>query len=231
MKLKFIAALAVAATSFAAVSAQAATYQATSAVGSGSDHSVWLSQGVSNTLTNRDFDFMPDGILELDANYNGTLTGSVVSQDASVNGGFDVVYNFASANGMAPAAAFKSENGSVLSSIDGFLANMTGGTLTGTGDLLGLVNDVTLTRGGPGTYAVQVGSGENGQNGANNKNTDFGMAFWFVSNAVSTNCAICDSSTAKRLGGVQGDVNISLSPVPLPASGLLVLGGIGVFAA
>lgn len=230
MRASLLAAAVVAATSLGAVSVDAATFKASSAIGSGADHSIWLSNGVSDSLTNKDFDFMPDGILELDANYNGTLTGTVKSQDATVDGGFTVLFNFASAVGMSPAAKFKSENSSVLSSIDGFLANMTGGTLTGFGDLLGLNIDVSLMRGKNDEYAVQVGSGENGNNGANNKNTNFGMAFWFTSNATSTNCAVCDSSTAGRLTNVQGDVNIDLAPVPVPAGAFLTLTGLGAIA-
>ncbi len=217
----------------AASSASAATYSASSAISTSNsnDHSVWLSRGISDSLTNRDFDFVPSGTFTLGAGNTGTLTGSVVSQ-GNPGAGFDVSFNFANASTLGFSPNFKPEQGSVFNPVDGFFLNMTGGTLTGTGLLAGLNISATLMTGGPGdNYAVQVGSGIDATTtGANNKNPNFGMAFWFAMTTdrdAADDCAICDASTFGRINGRQGDVNIDLAPVPLPASALLLIAGLG----
>ena len=94
--------------------------------------------------------------------------------------------------------------------------------------LFGLNIDVSLMRGVNDEFAVQVGSGITPTTtGANNKNPNFGAAFWFQSEVVSADCAACDQSTFGRIHNKQGDININLEPVPLPASGLLIIAGLG----
>ena len=209
-----------AATALLAAPAFASTvsYSATSAVGFGSDHSVWLS-AMPGGGDNRDFDFDPAGLLTLDSHAGtGSLTGSTTSQ--VVAGGFDISFDYSydlSADTNHPK--FKSENGSSVQSDTFFLA-MLGGTMTGTGVFAGIDFTVSaMPTPADNTYAVQIGTE------ANNKNSNFGMANWFFVNAGSS----CSNNAYNLCGiiGRQGDVNIDLAPVPLPASALLLMGALG----
>lgn len=222
-----VAALLGASISYSATLVQ--SYSATSAVGAGSNHSLWLSAGVSNTIGKR-FSFASEGQVRLYDDDTGTLTGRVVSHDDS-KAWFDIVFNFASASTLTPAPKFKSENGSRFNPLDGFFLNLTGGSLTGGGILTGLNVDTSLNRGRRGEYAVQVGSGVTPSTvGGNNKNSELGLSVWFVSDVQDADCVACDLTTIGRLNGDQGDININLAPVPLPAGALLLLSGLGALA-
>lgn len=212
---KTIAAFATALALFATPSLSS-TFSATSAVGSGSDHSVWLSALGSDS----DFDFSPAGMLTLDA-VGGSLTGNAESQTFS--GGFKVVFNYIrdlSIYNNNPK--FKSENGS-SEMADTFYLTMTGGTLVGYGDFDGIDFETeVMPVPGDATFATQIGTT------ANNKNSNFGMANWFF--LVKT--ANCSNATLNYCGlndRTQGDINVDLAPVPLPAAGLMLLAAIGGF--
>lgn len=210
-----------AAAAFTASPMLASTYSATSAINGNSDHSVWLSYLGDDS----DFSFDPAGIFMLDEGTGlGSLKGNAKSQTQS--GGFAVNFNYStdlSAYDNNPK--FKSENGSSKMD-DTFYLTMTGGTLTGFGYYAGIdFSTSTMPVPGDNTFATQVGTT------ANNKNGEFGLANWFFVNAsVEGNCAneaidLCDAI------GTQGDINIDLAPVPLPAAGVLLLAAIGGFGA
>ena len=159
------------------------------------------------------------------------LSGTVVSQD-NANAGFviDFDYNkfFVTNGSVAFTPTFKSENGSASAS-DAILRNLIGGTMTGTGILAGLNLSVTRLPAN-GSDATQVGSSPGtGTRGANNKNDNLGMANWFKitvdSSACGTFCTT-NASEISSLNGRQGDINVDLAPVPLPAGMLLLLTGI-----
>jgi hypothetical protein len=111
-----------------------------------------------------------------------------------------------------------------------FYRNLTGGTLIGTGILAGL--NLTVTRKPiDGPWATQIGGSNGTNNGANNKNKNFGMANWFMINVTTATCRICsNNSVIANLNGKQGDINIDLVPVPVPAAGFLLIGGLGALA-
>lgn len=202
-----------AAVALAAAPASAATYKATSAIGSGADHSVWLKALGEDS----DFSFDPFGTLML-GEQTGWLEGSAKSHTKA--GGFDLHFNYTrdlSAYGNDPT--FKVENGS-SEHADTFYLTMTGGTLKGFGYYAGIVfNTSTMPVPTDQTYATQIGTS------ANNKNDKYGLANWFFLETTqycsNQNVNLCDVSWT------QGDINIDLAPVPLPAAGLLLLAAIG----
>ncbi|MEM6373247.1 MAG: VPLPA-CTERM sorting domain-containing protein [Pseudomonadota bacterium] len=215
-------------TAFAA-SAATEEYYATSAVGSGSDHSLWIMGGFGDLGS--DFDFDPAGLFTIDDTDAGTLTGRAVSQTSGYSGtGFDVSFTY----GTAPfTPAFKPENGSAPGA-DIRYTFLTGGTLTGFGDLLGLTLAV-LAKPLTGPEAAQWGSSMDGSTtGPNNKNANFGMAHWFmvdsIDNACTTSFCATYSGDIADLLGRQGDINVDLTPVPLPAGLPLLAAGIAGFA-
>ena len=228
--------LAAATVCLTATSAFAATmterYEVTSAVGSRADHSLWIQNGVTSTIRS-DFDFAPSGIYSVFSDGSSVLSGTVVSQNDG-GSGFDVSFDFSDTFPAHVSPGFKSENGSTHTS-DLRLIDMIGGTLTGFGALAGL--DLNVTR-KPADYrfATQIGSAGTSGIGPNNKNGDYGMAFWMMIDFAST-CTVCDQDAFSSLQGRQGDINVSLTPttttipVPLPAGGLLLLSGFGAVVA
>lgn len=195
---------------------------ADSAVGSGADHSLYIQGGLGGGIGS-DFDFSPSGLFTLFADGTASLVGTVVSQDDS-NSGFKLSFNYDENFGFTPS--FKSENGSVETG-DTIYRNLAGGSLTGFGVLAGL--NLSVSRAPvDGPYATQIGSGTDTNNGANNKNSYFGAAHWLYLSIEETSCGICDDSwKIKNLNGRQADINIDLTAVPIPATALLMLSGLG----
>ena len=209
---------------YASSSAHAAmitnSYSVTSAIGSGNDHSLWISGGLGAGIGS-DFDFDPAGLFTLFDDGTATLSGTVISQDDN-SSGFLLSFNYDNTFTFAPS--FKSENGSV-ETMDTIYRDLEGGTLIGFGLLDGL--DLTVTRRpSDGPYATQIGPGTATNNGANNKNQNFGMAHWLSLIVDSASCSICDTSQIKYLDGQQADINVDLAPVPLPATAMLLLSGL-----
>jgi hypothetical protein len=216
----------------ASTAAQAATEQfnATSAVGSGADHSLWISGGIAGGLGS-DFDFDPAGLFTIDENDVGSLTGRVVSQSAGFSDtGFEVNFTY-----VQPAFApqFKSENSSA-GAADLRFTYLEGGTLTGFGQLQDVILNV-VAKPQNDTYAAQWGSAPDDLTvGPNNKNSNFGMAHWFTIDSIGGMCFtdFCDQyrSSIRGLVGTQGDINVDLAPIPLPAGGVLLLTGLAAAA-
>ncbi len=229
--------MAAAMSAFAATSAMAVTlteqYDATSAVGSGSNHSVWIAPGISkyHNIGSR-FSFNPAGLFSLYSDGTATLTGMAESHDKA-GSGFKVSFNYDSTFLQTPT--FKSENGSKEVLGETFFRDVEGGTLMGYGILAGL--NLAISRlPTDGKYAAQIGPSDGDNIGANNKNKEFGMAHWFKISVLNNDCKICSYWTKKKLHGAQGDVNVNLEggpvggQVPLPASGLLLFGGLAGLA-
>lgn len=204
---------------------------ATSAVGSGSDHSLWISTGLGGGIGS-DFDFSPAGTLSLFSDGTGILTGRVISQD-NAGAGFDLDFAYDNSfDTFTSGPTFKSENGSVATAST-IYRDFEGGTLTGFGVLAGLVLEV-IRMPATGPYAVQIGEGTASNNGANNKNKNLGMAHWMSIIVKSATCSICGSTQIQGLNGKQGDINVDLRavpldviPVPLPAAFPLLAAGLG----
>lgn len=209
------------ATGLASAKTVTSTYEATSAVGSGSDHSMWISGGLGGGVGS-DFDFSPSGMMTFFSDGTASLIGRVVSQ-SNAGAWFDMVFNYDDTFLQVPL--FKPENGSVQTPSTIF-RDLEDGTLIGGGILAGL--DLSVTRlPVDGKFAAQIGKGTATNNGANNKNKNFGMANWFKIGVDSANCSICSNNKIAGLDGRQGDINIDLTPAPVPAAGLLLVGAIG----
>jgi len=207
-----LAAISVAA--FCGAASAATVYDTTSAVGSNSDHSLWIKGGLGQGIGS-DFDFDPAGRLVLNDDGTGSLTGTVVSQNDATSG-FEVNYKFDSTFIQPPS--FKSQNGSAENATTIF-RDLEEGMLEGFGKLAGLVLSISRMP-ADGKYAAQIGED------ANNKNDNLGMAVWFTINVEQASCVICHSNKIKNLDGQQGDINVDLAPVPVPASLPLLIGGL-----
>lgn len=228
-------------------------YSATSAaVGSGSGNSMFLKRGLGFKVRKK-FDFDPSGVLSLYDDGTATLTGRVVSK-RNPDAYFDLVFNYD--NTFLTSPVFKSQKGSVATG-DTFFRDLEGGTLIGGGVLAGLDMSVTRAR-SDGRFATQFGSGTETKRGANNKNANFGMASWFKFSVDQALCRICgNKAISKRAAGgpVWGNLKLDLdpmqsfepdpaiqpavftaavedpAPVPLPAGGFLLIGGLTSLAA
>ncbi|MBG6208223.1 hypothetical protein IWQ49_002883 [Labrenzia sp. EL_126] len=155
-------------------------------------------------------------------NYDGStakLTGTIVNNtDSTKKFDVDVNLNFTQKGGRTA----KCELGGACSSLqyanqENFFEYFSYGsaTLTGLGMLAGLLLDLTEAP-ADGKYPPQLGYG------ANNKNIDeFGLSTWFFWNTTGTNAALKNASG-------QGDINIELTPVPVPAALPLLAGGLGL---
>ena len=185
------------------------TYKATDFSPAAGAHAVWLSQflggGTSDLWT------LQNGRLDVDGTAStAALTGKIINKD-------DATKKFALDISLVldPGAPPSTKCGGGCAGIGTFDYYTYGAsTLTGAGSLSGLT--LGLTQVGP---EFQVGDG------ANDKNTDFGASGWFAW-TILTNTTGVDYKSSGALG-THGDVNISLSAVPLPAAGLLLLGGLG----
>lgn len=223
-------ALAVASVLFAVNAASAATmtaqYEATNAVGNGANHSLWLATSLNG---NKSYTFSPAGVFTLYDDGTGSLTGTAYANNDAASG-FQVSFQY---DDPTFSADFKSENGSAAGA-DIFYKFLTGGTLTGYGAFQGLNLVVSAMPAYDGVddgddYAVQIGSSNGSTEGPNNKNMNFGMAHWM---SILADAQTCSSQFCFEFGNrVQGDINVDLKPVPLPASAFLLFGGLAALAA
>lgn len=222
-----------------ALPATMTTYEATSAVSdslhSGNhNHSVWLPffESVAGTPLNgnsegSDFDFSPAGTFVDNGDGTATLEGRIVSQVDS-DYAFDVMFDFGVSAGPAGApkkelkSSAYSENGGPIDTSTWEYFSLESATLTGAGSFSG-VELLLAQYPVDGKYPAQVGFG------ANNKNGNFGLSVWFIA-AITDGCTATDlcnaiQSALDARNGQHGDVNIDLTPVPLPAGFLLFLTG------
>lgn len=233
-----IAAVAMAFSTSAWAGVLSTSYEATSADSDpvlhngGGGHSVWLPflSGIAGTS---DYDFNPVGIFKVDGN-TATLKGKVFAQGNS-NFGFDVMFNFKRIGGFddltAPQQPKKelkssaySDNGGPIDPKTWEYFTLESSTLKGVNSFSG-VDLIVSQYPTDGRYPAGVGYG------ANNKNGNYGLSVWFIASLADS----CDTNTskvcnylAKKIADgrkLKGDVNIDLTPVPLPAGFLLFLTG------
>lgn len=191
-----------------------------------SDHAVWLPFLSGITGTN-DYDFNPDGTFTVNG-ASATLTGDIFAQ-GNAGYGFDVIFNFTKTTPPAtPKKELKSSaysnNGGPIDPSTWEFFTLDSAKLTGTGSFTGVVLDL-IQAPKSGKYPAQVGYG------ANNKNGNYGLSVWFFA-MLATDCdtttnKVCSYLSDKLAAGkkLKGDVNIDLTPVPLPAGFLLFLTG------
>lgn len=220
MTFKSLAAI-VAATVLTASAASAASYTVTSAFNdsygsNGDGHSLYM-HGYS-------FDFASDGLFT-DNGSTATLSGTVSNNGGT--DGFFVDLSFNSFTTPSPkleldSNAYVSNGGPVDPSTWSFWDLIEGGvsTIIGFGAYAGWDFDV-ISKPISEIYAFQSGDGANG------KNIGLGLSGWLF---LDGQTAFADSvnpcaQPAAGMGNIC-DFNVDLNPVPLPASALLLLGGV-----
>lgn len=228
-----------------ATAAQASTitgvFDVTPAVSSSTNdpYSLWFIEALAPGL-NESYTLTSPGKMVADA-AGAVITGSTVNFNG-MNAGFDFTLTYDRDFSDLPITTpmFKDVFGDEVNNIPNAVEHgnedyldLESGTITGTGFFDGLV--MTVTRAPvDGSVATQVGGGILSQIGANQHNSNYGLSGWFLIDTVdSANCANCtDQGFYQGLVGKQGDVNFDLTPapVPLPATGLLLLGALGLTA-
>lgn len=241
--LKLISGFAAAAAAFVGVAAattvstSSLAYEATSAVGRGSDHSAWMpffetfgGAPLEGNSQGSDFDFSPSGTLVLNSDGTASLTGLIVSQvDWCYQ--FMVSVDFVRRDGPGsggpkrelPGSSY-SNNGGPIDPASWSFYDMVGGTMTGQGNFAGLNLDLEERPRGS-QYPTQIGEGASG------KNHDMGLAVWFFATASDT-CTehdLCDTFAEEYFGG-DFNLNLEATPTPLPAGVVLFLTGIAGIA-
>lgn len=209
------------------------SYDASSAIGRGADHSGWMPffENMAGTpLDERrngsDFDFLPNGTLTVRSDDTARLTGMLISQvDPTYK--FMVSVDFMRRAGPGsggpkqelPNSSYAANGGPIDPSTWNYF-DLTGGSLTGMGSFAGL--DLNLEeRPRNSVFPMQMGEGANG------KNHNLGLAVWFFATAADS-CDghdLCENFAQRYFGG---DFNLNLSPnaVPLPAGAVLFLTGV-----
>ncbi len=196
------------------------TYAATSVNTAGNDHTFWLNGLIDGGADNYwQFDGGSGVFTVAGDNATANLTGTIRN---NVHATFALIVDVTFAlRGLGDEGDIIPNNGTLEykgSSHGGdpsmwAFYDMTTASLTGADDLAGLL--LSLTTFGP---PAQLGDG------ANDKNAGLGAAQWF-SWTVEENTTkyAFESSTGRQ----HGDINLNLSPVPVPAAGLLLIGAIG----
>lgn len=200
-KLKTIC-LSAAVTAVMATSSFATVYHATNVTSGNQDHTFYFNPAIGGP--NKHWQFVGGyGIFTVNGSGAGataTLTGEIV-QNGSPGNRFGVDLSFQGAAGQN-GAGLKCGGGCGDSASWQFFQSITG-SLTGlAGTVVGTVLDLSHRTGTP---FPQLG------NGANDKNSGFGFSTWF---------------SVDNRPGQYGDINLNLSPVPLPAGVVLLLTGL-----
>lgn len=176
-----------------------------------------------------DFDFSPAGTFSIGEDGRATLSGTIQSQvDPSIS--FDVLLSFVGLTGPGSGGPKKElktsayvENGGPIDVSTWSYFRLAEGSITGTGAASGL-NFSVLERPKGNIYPGQLGVGANGKNG------ELGFAVWFYT-VVNDRCVHNLCGVLGRRGAQAGDVNITLSEVPVPAGFVLFATGAAAFAA
>ncbi|MEM9706319.1 MAG: VPLPA-CTERM sorting domain-containing protein [Pseudomonadota bacterium] len=211
------AAVAIGTASAAQVDYFMTTYANKAGVVTSGAHSLWL-PFLKNTGGGQEYSFDPPGIFSLDTSTgDASLTGRAASRNMSFNGGFDVdldlqlgsVHPMKGPKLELPKKDYVDRGGPIDPSTWSFF-DLDSGMLTGFGEFAGLNFDVEFHK-----YPLQLGKGASG------KNLDDGLAVWIT---VTTK-ADCTNSLCSQFNNpnkvLKGDINVDITPVPVPAAALL----------
>ena len=192
---------------------------------SGKTINLWFDRPL-NTGWDQNFVLQDEGRFTTFTDGSALLTGTVKSL-TDPNSGFDMTFTMDSDFNYVPT--FKTPWPVTEPSNNKFL-DLNGGRLSGFGLLAGLELNIFRFP-DPGGAAVQYGGGLTDLVASNLHNKNFGLSTWFaVTDIVSATCAICGEIAIQTLTSAQGDVVFDLAPapVPVPASGVLMAGALGL---
>jgi hypothetical protein len=226
IKQSVVAIAIVAATAFG-TGATAATdyegvYDATSVNTNGNLHTLWLPDLFSSPSVNAYWQFVPNpGKFKVAAgNATAHLTGTIVNNVMNnLSMMVDIAYTLRNPN-QPGTGGFKGGSGDVSDAANWSFFTMTLATLTGTGDLGGLQLSLTEIASVP----FQLGDG------ANDKNPGLGASGWFTW-VVDSQASNTTYSAQASPGHGDVNLNLKLAPIPLPATGILLVGAIGALGA
>ncbi|WP_300062274.1 VPLPA-CTERM sorting domain-containing protein [uncultured Roseobacter sp.] len=193
-------------------------YDATSVTTGGNDHTVWLPGLFSGVNAYWQFVDGPGRFEVTAGNATAHLTGTIQNNVVS-NYQMEVDVNYALRTPNVPGDDTKTGGGSY----DGTWSfyDITSATLTGIGDLAGMVLSLTAFP-DPLVEDIPFQLGD----GANDKNSGLGGAGWFTW-VAEVSPGYTGPTPSNSSGKQHGDININLTPVPLPAASLLLLAGLG----
>lgn len=187
----------------------------------GGKHGLWL-QGFFTDGSGSNYWGVVDGTLTVD-DHGAQLDMSVKNH---TNHGYIGDLSVSFTNTAAPASA-KCEYGACPDTSDWRFFDIAAGSFTGGADLIGMILEIGLFP-DTGVLPGQIGIGTNSKN-----NYELGLASWnswmVKSEPDATDIAEIDFRS-ETTSGQHGDINISLSAVPLPAAGWLLIAGLGGLA-
>ena len=199
-------------------------YTATAHASGDGGHAVWLPGTLGGVFGDNDWKFTGDsGLLSINDGANtASLTGMLVNDDGAASLMLDLQLSYLQTGGRVA----KCEFGTTFCDSAGYAAQeavfdyytFTSATLTGYGDLAGLVIELMM-KPTDGSYPFQMGLS------ADNKNKDvLGASTWFKYTVIS---GIDQNGYYIEQGAYgHGDINIQHSAVPLPAGAVLLLTGL-----
>lgn len=198
------------------------SYAATSVTTGGNQHTVWLPNLFAGVNAYWQFVGGPGTFVVGVDNATATLDGVIQNNvESGYQFDLDVDYALRDPNEVGTGGGKK---GGIDAPLDNSIIDtwsffdMTSATLTGLGDLAGLT--LTLaTFPDLDKFPFQLGEG------ANDKDNGLGGANWF-SWDVATDANYQGPSVSDSSGNQHGDINVQLTPVPLPAGGLFLIAGI-----
>ena len=226
------------------------TYSASSVNSGGNDHVLWLPglTGSGNPLTDPHFQFVGNsGVFwtvgdQVGANPSARLTGTVSNNGTAANTATIALdFTFQSKGGRDPKCEFANSicdtpDPTYESRSDQFeYFALDSGTFTGTGGAIdGLILEF-LQKPSNGQYPMQLGFGANNKPGGSSDVdiiiANFGLSVWFdvfVTAAGTTGLALGNPLGQPPTGAlpIRGDINLILTPVPIPAALPLLITGL-----